>query len=281
MVAGTTAPLPSVRGLDRFVAHQRSLAQVLRLVTEDGARQRVLQGLGTAKHPVVVAAAGHLLFQRRRAAGIGPVTAGDQHAAVARRHDARRLLQGRLVHDDRLGQEGIDQVRLQGRQGTIGQLFDAHARRHPDGVRAGRLRADPEPGASIRFVQHQQLAWVDAVRVGYFVHVHPPQLRPAPGTGEEEARNAPQGVAALDGVFVRRVGRQLRKRHARLSHLFGGGALSRRNGEVLRQGGWGHAARPVRRVRPEPGIWERTSKSCGVFAFAGCDRRRCQRSRKS
>ena len=203
MVAGTTAPLLSVRGLDRFVAHQRSLAQVLRLVAEDGVRQRVLQRLGTAKHAVVVVAAGHLLFQRRRAAGIGPVAAGDQHAAVARRHDARRLLQGQFVHDDRLGQEGLDQVGLQGRQGRVSQRFDCARAAKPERCSGCvAFGPHPEPGAPVRFVQHQLLARVDAVRVGHFFHVHAPQLRPAPGTGEEEARNAPQGIAALDRVFA-------------------------------------------------------------------------------
>jgi hypothetical protein len=139
-----------------------------------------------------------------------------------------------LGQDHRLGQERLDQVGLQRRDGGVGQRLKAGAGRDAHGFCRGfafgaRL-AHAQPGAAIALVQEQLLAGKDAVRVADLLQVHAPQLGPAPRALEEQAGDGPQRVAILDGVVVGGIGGQLAQRHARLGHLVGRGALAGRHG---------------------------------------------------
>jgi hypothetical protein len=231
-----------VAGVGHFVGHrlaarQLDAAHVLALVAQDFAADRVLQGLGGAEHAVVVRPAG-ALEQRRvvRAQRVGAVALDHQHPVlVAQRHQARGALEGlELVDHQRLAQEGLDQVRLQRGQRVGVQHLDAVARRHAHrgvGLAVGGL-ARAQAGAVAVALQVELLAGVDQVRVLDVLQVHAPQLGPAPGRAQELARDAPQRVAAAYGVFVGRVGRQRRQRHAGLRRLLRGGALLGGDGRV-------------------------------------------------
>src|SRR5690606_17758527 len=66
--------------------------------------------------------------------------------------------------------------------------------------------AQPRPAT----VEQDDLAGIDQVRVADLVAVQPPHLGPAPRFTQEAAGDAPQRVAADDGVAVRGVGSELR-----------------------------------------------------------------------
>ncbi len=229
-----------------LAAHDEGLADVLGLIGQNFARARVLEWYGVAEDPVVPRLArrgaqgldlclGVVAVERAR---IGTVSTAEQHAAVFRGHDPGRLGEGGLVHDQGLGEEGLDGLQRNRGNGGLGQAFVTRARRHAHGLRltvvAGAARA--QAGAATRLVEVQHLARVDQVRVADVLQVHAPELGPAPGALEEDAGNAPQGVAAFDGVAVGRVGGQFVQRHAGLGHQVGGGALVLRDRIVLGPG---------------------------------------------
>jgi hypothetical protein len=100
---------------------------------------------------------------------------------------------------------------------------------------------------------------VDQVRVADLLHVHAPQLGPAPGALEEQLGDVPQRVAALHGVRLGRVGRQVRQRHAGLGHLaawlrccFGDGEIAARSPSRGRQQAAEHAQRTQAGHDPAP-----------------------------
>ena len=99
----------------------------------------------------------------------------------------------------------------------------AHGRRQPDHVtgRGGLAAGEFQPRPAVALDQAQRLPRIDEVRVCDLRLVHPPQFRPAPRAGEEDARDVPQRVAALDGVGIGRVGGQRRQRDAELRDLAG------------------------------------------------------------
>jgi hypothetical protein len=222
-----TAAVPDV--FEPFTANQRRLAQVLGLVPQHGLRKRVFQRPRIAKDPIVIVSSRRPLHQWRRGqtAGIRAVAARDQHAIFRRRHNARRCQQGGFVDNHRLGQKRFDQVRLQSRHGCVGcQRRDPRARRYANCFRrrpAPRVggAAQPQQRAAIQLFQDQLLARVNPVRVKHLLYVHAPKLRPAPRALQEQAGDGPQGVAALDGVFLGRVRRKLGQWHSRLCHMLG------------------------------------------------------------
>ena len=230
--------------LDAFAAHQQGLAKVHGFIAQEGVGQRVLDGPRVAEDAIVIVTAGDLLLERRggQAPGVGTVAAGDEHAVLGRGHDPRGLQQRGLVDDHGLGQERLDQVRLQGGDRGVGQRLDARARRDADrvGRRRGAVRPQAQQGTPVDLFQHQVLARVDAVRVAHLLQVHAPEFRPAPGGLEEQPGNRPQRIAALDGVLIRRVRGQLRQRHARLRHLLGRRPLARGDRVVLGPGRRAH-----------------------------------------
>ena len=165
------------------------------------------------------------------------------------RHDARRALEGVvLVDDEHFREERLNHVRLERGDGAGVQRLHTGARRHAHG--AARLPvhapACAQDGATVRgALKIELLPGVNQVRVADGLHVHAPQLRPAPGRLQEHARNAPERVATAHGVFIGRVGRKRRQRHAFGGDLLRGGALSASDGirsRPLGQGGGGGAS---------------------------------------
>ena len=205
----------------------------------------VEQRLGLAVHAEVARAA-------KVAAHIGGLAARNHDVAFLRRHDARRGVECAGVEDHGLVEEGADEV--QGDRGdcAIAQQRGAHARRELDGVgrqrRAALRHAQARPAVS--FLEHQHLPRVDEVGVADLLDVHAPQLGPAPGAFEEELGDVPQRVAALHGVRIGRVGRQVGQGHAGLGHRLCRATLLRRDWK-LRLGGQRRARRTPGRCQAE------------------------------
>ena len=214
---------------------QLDLAQVLRLVAQHLLGERVFERLGIAKYAVQAL----VVLQRnkglaRRATGIDLIARAHQEALICAGNQARGLLQGQFLHDQGFGQEGLDQMHLDGGNGQIGQTFRAHARRQLDGFIA--TAAGAQAGVATTALQVQGLAGVNTVGVGNGLHIHAPQLGPAPGLAQKQTRDAPQRIALAHGVAVGGVGRQSRKRHPLLRHLLGNGLLLGGDRVALRPG---------------------------------------------
>jgi len=149
-----------------------------------------------------------------------------------RGHQARRVEQlVAVVEDDGFVEEGLQQVERHRGDGVVEAAF-AHAGRELGVAAVADDLAHAQAGAAVALVQVEHLPREDQVRVADLLQVHAPQLGPAPGRFQEQARHAPEGVATLDGVAVGRVGRQLGQGHAGFGDLLGGGALLRGDGEV-------------------------------------------------
>ena len=106
---------------------------------------------------------------------------------------------------------------------------------------AADRRAHAQAGPAVRLVEEQHLAREDQVRVADLLEVHAPELGPAPRALQVQPGDAPERVAALDGVDVGRVRQQLAQRHAGFGGLLRRRALLRRDREV---GLGGERARP-------------------------------------
>ena len=166
------------------------------------------------------------------AADVGGVAARQQHAAFLRGDDARRG--GELVglEDHRFVEEGLDQVERDRGDAVEGDVLGADLRRQACIAGAADRRAHAQAGPAVRLVEEQHLAGEDEVRVPDLLEVHAPELGPAPRALQVQPRDAPQRVAALDGVDVGRVRQQLAQRHAGFGGLLRRRALLRRDREV-------------------------------------------------
>ena len=183
------------------------------------------------------------------------------------------------IGHDGFGQEGLDQVRLQGGQGVAVQRLGAGVGRNAHrAVGAVQRLHQAQARTTARFVQIELLARKDQVRVADVVHVHAPQLGPAPGRAQKQPRDAPQRVAPAHGVFIGRIGRQRRQGHARLRHLLRGGALLARDGVVrafLRLGRHGNGS--CQHGQRRQGETFGDIRKCVFHCFAVCVLDRCGR----
>ena len=175
------------------------------------------------------------------AADVGGVAARQQHAAFLGGDDARRG--GELVglEDHRFVEERLDQVERDRGDAVEGDVLGADLRRQPGIAGAADRRAHAQAGPAVRLVEEEDLAREDEVRVPDLLEVHAPELGPAPRALQVQPGDAPERVAALDGVDVGRVRQQLAQRNARFGGLLRGRALLRRDREV---GLGGEAPRP-------------------------------------
>ena len=129
----------------------------------------------------------------------------------------------------------IDKITSEIKQ-LIADMFDTMRVAHGAGLAVTVARApSPQGGASAGFVQVKLLTGVNPVRIADVIQIHAPQLGPTPRAGQEQRGDVPQGVTALDGVLVGRIGRQIGQRHPALRDLLRGSALTRRDGKILGQ----------------------------------------------
>ena len=172
---------------------QGGVAQVLRFIAKHFAGLGVPQWNGVAEDPVLLRLGGIGLDQGRitTAEHIGAVAAGHEHALVRSCHYVRSLCERGLVHDQRLGQEGLDDVRRQRRYREVAKAVAARLGRQADGAAFARRRGRGQACIAIPFLEVQHLAGVDEVWVGDRAHIHAPELGPAPGAAQIQARDAP------------------------------------------------------------------------------------------
>ena len=123
-------------------------------------------------------------------------------------------------------------MRLQRGQGRVGQTVRAGPRRnaHVFGL-PGYARTQACIAACL--VQIQRLAREDQMGVRNALHVHAPELGPAPRRAQIQAGNSPECVAAFDDVDLGGVGGQFGHRNALAGHLLGCSALTRSNRVIL------------------------------------------------
>ena len=235
-------------------------ADVGRLVAEHLLGRRVAQRARLAEDA-------ELALRADLAAHVGGVAARQQHAAFLGGDDARRG--GELVglEDHRLVEERLDQVERDRGDAVEGDV--ARADRAATGSHRRRRRpARPCAGGARPFVLSRNSTWPGKIRCGIpdLLEVHAPELGPAPRALQVQLRDAPERVAALDGVDVGRVRQQLAQRDAGFGGLLRGRALLRRDREV----GLGGERRGAS-IEPSP-----TTASCRSAGGAGRIRRLMQ-----
>ncbi len=95
---------------------------------------------------------------------IDPIAPAEQGAPLLGGHDARRAGVGVFIQDQRIGEERGDHVRRDGRQGGLGQVLGADARRQ---AHRGRCptRFERQKSTIAHARQHQHLAWKNQVWV--------------------------------------------------------------------------------------------------------------------
>ncbi len=135
--------------------------------------------------------------------GVDGVAGAGDHAVALQGHHARRGGESVDVEHPRLAEEGLDDLRLDGRDALLQRLDILAARYGHSGQLEAGLGAAP--------VEHDDLARVDAVRVLDFFRVHLPQLAPAVGILEKLGRDSPQGIAGRDDMAVGRAVGQLQR----------------------------------------------------------------------
>ena len=105
-----------------FTTRHGGTAQVLGFVAKDFPGDGVLERRGIAEDAIARGPA--LAGGDQRATGvayIGAIAIGHEHALVLGGDDARGLCKCLAVHHQRLGQEGLDQMRRQRGQGQVVQ----------------------------------------------------------------------------------------------------------------------------------------------------------------
>ena len=226
-----------------FGAGQHGLADILALEAQHFAGYGVFQRRRVAEDAEIARLAGiHQQGGGASATGVGAVALADQHPVVAGSHHPRCIGQGRLIHHQRFGQEGLDQVGWQGGQGAVTQVGITGTRRQAHRLVVIGRGVGAQAGVAVLLFQIQLLARVDQVRVADLLQVHAPQLRPAPGARQVDTRDGPQGVAPLHHVDVGCIRGQFADRHTLARNLLGSGTLARGDGEVLGLGARGGEA---------------------------------------
>jgi hypothetical protein len=167
-----------------------------------------------------------------RAAHVSGFAPAQQDATFLGGDDARRRGELVGVENHRVGEERRDQIHGDGADGARFGGFAANRRRQFQGVAdAAHGVTEFEPGDAVDFLQHQQLAGIDQVRVVNLFEIHSPQLGPAPRAFQEHAGNGPQRIAALDGIRVGGVGSELGQGHALARDFLRGRTLRGRDGK--------------------------------------------------
>ena len=132
--SGNHAALAVGTVFEGFPTYQDRLAQILRFVAKDVARQWILHRDGITENAEL---AGFARVGAQRiggiATGINAVAGAHQHALFKRTDDPWRLFQRFRVNHQGLCQEGLDEVRFECGQGSVGQAVRTRARRHPNG----------------------------------------------------------------------------------------------------------------------------------------------------
>jgi hypothetical protein len=215
-VAGTSAALPSAAGRSAAVAHELGGADVGGLRSPAPRASRVEQRLGSRNRCGSRARRPGRRARRRFAAR-------DHDAAFLRGDDARRTRPVRRLSKTTASFRN-GPIRCSGIE-AMAPLSSSSLRTRGDSltVLVGPRRAPAcWPHAAWRgrrLVQHQHLARVDQVRVADLVAGSCPTARASARALQEQLGDVPQRVAALHGVRIGRVGRQVGQRHAGLRDL--------------------------------------------------------------
>ncbi len=123
------------------------------------------------------------------------------------------LIEATFLDDQGLRQERLDRLRRNGgyRLRRQGLGIDARLKfppSHTGGPGASAVGTAGVADAQLRRryapVEHEDIARGDVVRVSDLLLVHAPDFRPAPLIAEEFGGDAPEGIAPLDDVAVRR-----------------------------------------------------------------------------
>ena len=158
---------------------------------------RVVQRLSVAEDVPLALRGGGALH-------VGRVALSEKDAVLLRRHDARRGLERVLFDEQRRGDERIDHVRRDRRDG-LRQRFGVNL--------WAQLRFEAQEGLAGGVpVEDDHVAGIDPMRIPDLGPVHAPDFRPAPWLLEKACGNVPKRVAGNHDVLVRsRVG-ELRRR---------------------------------------------------------------------
>ncbi len=206
------------RAADGFGPHQASTPGKAAFIPQHFFRGRVFDWRGIAEYPVHIGFFIFLILQcfAIAAAGIDAIAGTQNLAAIFGAHNPVGFFQRILIHNQRLGQEWLDQMHRNRGNRLRFCIFDAHTRLqlHRTAWPAANATPRTQARAAIDNFQPQSLPRINQVRIADLLQIHAPQLGPAPGFFEEFARNAPQGIALLDHIFGRRIGRQLAHGHA-------------------------------------------------------------------